>query len=121
MEPEIVLRKITGTAPDLIDLGLSSTPELYPSSYTFSVAFYSYGLYHQPVVFVAAFIAQKSRNIVQIQDEYVQVPIVVVVSEGNSSTNLFDVQSLSRNFGYIGECAVSQILKELVGLGIADT
>src|SRR5271169_4529429 len=81
----------------------------HPRSNRRAIALGSHQLDLYPVLFVAALIAQQRWQIVHIQNQYIHVAVVVIVSECGSPAGEMLADAGSHLWGHVFETAVAEI------------
>lgn len=96
MQARVVLGQIARPRSPLLHQCQVAGPHGDPGPYTVAIAPGASQLDDQPMVLVAAVIAQQDRRLVQVHDENIQVAIVVVVSHRHAPGDALVTEKLSR-------------------------
>src|SRR4029077_10814428 len=119
MQPEVVLRIIARSAHHLINLAVFPGRHLDTSADGRSVRARPHALDHDPIVLVAAIVAQQRGRPIQVVDDYVDITIVVEIPKGAAASQILDSNGWSGLPGNVFEMTVSktaiQNLRLLVG------
>src|ERR1700687_3760520 len=88
MQAGIAAREKAGLTQDRLRLGLASIVDKHPGSNGASIGLYAFQFHFAPVGLTVEVIAQKRGRLVEIDDQYVDISVVVEVSESASSTTV---------------------------------
>ena len=103
MQLEVILREITPTAPDLINLALGAGADLDSCADTVAVGLAADGFDLNPVPGVATFVAEQVRGAVHVVNGDVDVAVVVVVGKSDSSARTHKLNAGSRRRGHVSK------------------
>ena len=92
MEAEVILRVITRSAHDFVDLAVLAARHLHTSADCRAIRACADALDHDPIVFISAIIAQQSGRAVEIIHDHINVSVIVEVSEGAAASKVFGAE-----------------------------
>src|SRR6266576_1609120 len=111
MQAGIAAREKAGLTQDRLRLGLASIVDKHSGSNGASIGLYAFQFHFDPVGLTGEVIAQQRGRLVEIDDQYVDIPIVVEVSESASSTAVWRGHTWPRRLDELFEHALAQVPK----------
>src|SRR6266478_3919618 len=112
MQAGIAAREKAGLTQDRLRLGLASIMDKHPGSNGASIGLYTFQFHFDPVGLPAEVIAQQRRRLVEIDDQYVDIPVVVEVSESASPAAVCRRYTRARRLNEFFENAFAQVSKD---------
>ena len=103
---------------DFFHLGDRFGGHFYPSPNAIPVARPAHRFDLEPVVPVAAFVPEEGGKGGAVRNQEVQIPIVIVISDGHAAAGLFHPKPFAAQERNIGERPIAVIPEKLVRLGI---
>src|SRR4029453_9511724 len=118
MGTKIVMRKVAAVASDFSGLPAAACIDSNPRSNPVSIAFRTDQANRHPVVALRRVVPEKSRAVVQIEDDHVDVAIVVVVAERSTATRPLQEEPAAHFGGDVAKAFAAQVSKQLLRLQV---
>ena len=112
VSPEVALGEKTGPGGDFSHLDARTSDHFDARADSIPIALSPDGGYFQPVLSVAAVVAQERRSVVDVQDQDIQISVFVVVADGRSPTDFFHGESAAGLRSDLHKAPVARILEE---------
>src|SRR5205823_4142382 len=112
MQAGIAAREKAGLTQDRLRLGLATIMDNHPGSNGASIGLYAVQFHFDPVGLTLEVIAQKRGRLVEIDDQYVDIPVVVEVSKSASPTTVCRCYTRTRLPDEFFENAFAQVPKD---------
>src|SRR6266550_7426972 len=120
MQPEVILRIIARSAHHLINLAMFAGRHFDTSADGRSIRARPHALEHDPIVLVAALVAQQGGWPIQVVDDYVDIAIVVEVPNGAAASQILESNGWSGFRGNVLEMTVPKIAIQNPRLLVGD-
>src|SRR5215216_1956595 len=101
MKSEVVVRYVTRAAAHFVHRSQILAHHFHARAYAVAIAAAPHGFNEHAVVGVTPVVAQKRRRAIQVVDYYVDVAVVIDVSEGHPPTDTLLHEGVARLCGHL--------------------